>query len=82
MNKIKAIMHNKVLWKMVHEEEIDYDYIVVDEFAREQRYYEYINESSLDVVWRYPDCHWLLDCQFGIDDNHHWNTIWLADIET
>ena len=30
---------------MVHEEDLDYDYIIVDEFAREQRYYEYINES-------------------------------------
>jgi ribonuclease HIII len=38
-------MHNKVLWQMVHEEDLDYDYIIVDEFAREQRYYEYINES-------------------------------------
>ena len=46
INKIKAIMHNKVLWKMVHEEELNYDYIIVDEFAREQRYYDYIKESS------------------------------------
>lgn len=45
INKLKAIMHNKVLWQMVHDEELDYDYIIVDEFAREQRYYEYINES-------------------------------------
>ena len=42
INKIKAVMHNKVLWKMVHEEDIKYDYIIVDEFAREKRYYEYI----------------------------------------
>ena len=42
INKIKAIMHNKVLWRMVHEEELKYDYIIVDEFAREQRYYEYL----------------------------------------
>lgn len=45
INKLKAIMHNKVLWQMVHEENLEYDYIIVDEFAREQRYYEYINES-------------------------------------
>ena len=45
INKLKAIMHNKVLWQMVHDEELDYDYIIVDEFAREQRYFEYINES-------------------------------------
>ena len=43
INKIKAIMHNKVLWRMVHEEELNYDYIIVDEFARESRYYEYLN---------------------------------------
>lgn len=43
INKIKAIMHNKVLWRMVHEEDLDYDYIIVDEFAREARYYEYLN---------------------------------------
>jgi ribonuclease HIII len=42
INKIKAIMHNKVLWRMVHEEELKYDYIIVDEFAREARYYEYL----------------------------------------
>ena len=42
INKIKAIMHNKVLWQMVHEEGLKYDYIIVDEFARENRYYEYI----------------------------------------
>lgn len=45
INELKAIMHNKVLWKMVHEEELSYDYIVVDEFAREQRYYSYLNET-------------------------------------
>ncbi len=42
INKIKAIMHNKVLWQLTHEEELNYDYIIVDEFAREARYYEYI----------------------------------------
>lgn len=42
INKIKAIMHNKVLWQMVNEENNNYDYIIVDEFARENRYYEYL----------------------------------------
>ncbi len=42
INKIKAIMHNKVLWRMTHEEDLKYDYIIVDEFAREARYYEYL----------------------------------------
>ena len=47
MNKIKAIMHNKVLYKLMNEEKItNLDYIIVDEFARENRYYEYIKESK------------------------------------
>ena len=47
MNKIKAIMHNKVLYTLMHEEPIpNVDYIIVDEFAREARYYEYIKEDT------------------------------------
>lgn len=45
INKIKAIMHNKVLFQMVKSINDKYDYIIVDEFAREQRYYDYIKES-------------------------------------
>lgn len=44
INKIKAILHNRVLWQMAHENDLEYDYIIVDEFAREKRYYEYIKE--------------------------------------
>lgn len=44
MNKIKAIMHNKVLYQMVQETKEKYDYIIVDEFARENRYYDYIKD--------------------------------------
>ena len=43
MNKIKAILHNKVLYQLMTEEKPEVDYIVVDEFARENRYYEYLN---------------------------------------
>ena len=43
MNKIKAILHNKVLYQLMTEEKPNIDYIVVDEFARENRYYEYLN---------------------------------------
>lgn len=42
MNKIKAILHNKVLYQLITEEKPNIDYIVVDEFAREKRYYEYL----------------------------------------
>lgn len=46
MNKIKAILHNKVLYQLVQEVKEPYDYIIVDEFAREARYYEYVKEAS------------------------------------
>lgn len=46
MNKIKAILHNKVLYQMVNEEKPKYDYIIVDEFAREARYYDYIKDQQ------------------------------------
>ena len=45
MNKIKAILHNKALLQLINEEELNYDYIIVDEFAREARYYDYLKES-------------------------------------
>ena len=46
MNKIKAILHNKVLYQMINENHLNYDYIIVDEFAKENRYYEYIKDST------------------------------------
>ncbi len=46
MNKIKAIMHNKVLYQLVQETKEPYDYIIVDEFAKENRYYDYVKEST------------------------------------
>lgn len=42
MNKIKTLLHNKVLYQLIEEEKPKYDYIIVDEFAREKRYYEYL----------------------------------------
>lgn len=50
MNKIKAIMHNKVLYQLMQEEKPQVDYIIVDEFAREARYYEYLN--GIDAIQR------------------------------
>ena len=46
MNKIKAILHNRVLYELVHED-VKYDYIIVDEFAREARYYDYISDQPV-----------------------------------
>lgn len=47
INKIKAVMHNKVLWQMIHEENPTYDYIIVDEFAKEERYYGYLEGNPM-----------------------------------
>lgn len=41
MNKIKAIMHNKVLSKLL-EKQKNADYIIVDEFANQYVYYNYL----------------------------------------
>ena len=46
MNKIKAILHNKALLQLINEEKPIYDYIIVDEFARESRYYDYLKDSN------------------------------------
>ncbi len=44
MNKIKAIMHNKVLSLILDEVDEKLDYVIVDEFAKESRYYSYLEE--------------------------------------
>lgn len=43
MNKIKAILHNKVLYNLSNEEK-KYDYIVVDEFAKPYVYFNYLKD--------------------------------------
>lgn len=47
MNKIKAILHNRVLYQLINEVRPKYDYIIVDEFAREARYYDYIKDQKV-----------------------------------
>ena len=47
MNKIKAILHNRCLYTLIHDENPSYDYIIVDEFAREARYYEYLRDQKV-----------------------------------
>ena len=44
MNKIKAILHNKVLYNLSQKKEYIYDYIVVDQFVHPQKYFEHIKE--------------------------------------
>ena len=46
MNKIKSIMHNKALYQMVQTTKENYDYIIVDEFAHEDRYYGYLKDAT------------------------------------
>lgn len=48
MNKIKAILHNKVLLNMV-EKTPDYDKIVVDQFVNPKKYYEYLESTPQKV---------------------------------
>lgn len=43
MNKIKSILHNKVLYKLQNRIN-NYDYIIVDEFAKKELYFKYLNE--------------------------------------
>ena len=45
MNKIKALLHNKVLYKLSNEIK-DYEYIIVDQFAENYVYYNYLKDSS------------------------------------
>lgn len=45
MNKIKAIMHNRVLGQMKNKN-FNYDYIVVDQFAKPYVYYNYLKTSN------------------------------------
>ena len=49
MNKIKAIMHNKVLYQIMTELKPAVDYIIVDEFAREARYYDSVSYTHLTL---------------------------------
>ena len=49
MNKIKAILHNKVLFELVKDNKYVYDYIVVDQFEYPASYYKHIKESKNQV---------------------------------
>ncbi len=49
MNKIKAILHNKVLFSL-KEKNYDYDKIVVDQFVYPAKYYEHIKDAKDKVT--------------------------------
>ena len=44
MNKIKALLHNKVLYKLSSKIK-DYEYIIVDQFAESYVYFNYLKDS-------------------------------------
>lgn len=46
MNKIKAILHNKVLSDLKQKHENEYDKIIVDQFAPPKKYFEYLEEAN------------------------------------
>lgn len=50
MNKIKAILHNKVLYSIKKDHINDYDKIVVDQFVYPKKYFEHINEATNKVT--------------------------------
>lgn len=51
MNKIKAILHNKVLYSLTHKEPpYPYDKIVVDQFVYPRKYFEHIMEATEKVT--------------------------------
>ena len=50
MNKIKAILHNKVLYSIKENHMNDYDKIVVDQFVYPKKYFEHINEATNKVT--------------------------------
>ena len=49
MNKIKAIMHNKALSLILEETNEKLDYVIIDEFAKENRYYSDLSEIQNPV---------------------------------
>lgn len=49
MNKVKAILHNKVLFKMVNKN-FDYEKIIVDQFTYPRSYFSYIKDEKDKVT--------------------------------
>jgi ribonuclease HIII len=50
MNKIKAILHNKVLYSIIHKDNYPYQKIVVDQFVYPKKYFEHIEEATEKVT--------------------------------
>jgi len=50
MNKVKAILHNKVLYSLVNKENFNYEKIVVDQFSLPYKYFEYIKDTNNKIT--------------------------------
>ena len=49
MNKMKAILHNKVLSEFTNKDKYPHDYIVVDQFENPKSYYNHLKDTSFKV---------------------------------
>lgn len=49
MNKMKAILHNKVLYKLINENKFDNYEVVIDQFVNQKKYYEHIGNTPYIV---------------------------------
>ncbi len=47
MNKIKAILHNKVLYELSHMQENNYHKIIVDQFTSPKSYFTYLKQENI-----------------------------------
>lgn len=50
MNKIKAILHNKVLIDILKKHQLDFKYIVIDQFCYPRLYFNYLKEAKEKVT--------------------------------
>lgn len=50
MNKIKAILHNKVITELVKKENYPYERIIMDQFVYPKKYFEHIKEAKEKVT--------------------------------
>lgn len=50
MNKIKAILHNKVLCGILKKDNYNYEKIVIDQFVNQKKYFEYLSTAQEKVT--------------------------------
>ncbi|MBQ4262652.1 MAG: ribonuclease HIII [Bacilli bacterium] len=48
MNKIKAVLHNKVLYDLSNKEGISYHKIIVDQFTTPRSYFSYLKQENIE----------------------------------